>query len=109
MIGLQPRIDEVQKLPKLLDIVHQLIESTDKVFIMTGSSARKLKHDGANLLAGRAFVYNLYPFTSIELGKDFNLDSALHWGTLPAVVYKMQTDDDKTSFLQAYAQAYLKE
>lgn len=102
-------IDEVQKLPKLLDIVHQLIESTDKVFIMTGSSARKLKHGGANLLAGRAFVYNLYPFTSIELGKDFNLDSALHWGTLPAVVYKMQTNVDKTSFLQAYAQTYLKE
>jgi predicted AAA+ superfamily ATPase len=102
-------IDEVQKLPKLLDLVHQLIESTDKIFIMTGSSARKLKHGGANLLAGRAFVYNLYPFTSIELGKDFNLDEALHWGTLPAVVYKMQDDSEKTSFLQAYAQTYLKE
>lgn len=102
-------IDEVQKLPKLLDIVHQLIESTDKIFIMTGSSARKLKHGGANLLAGRAFVYNLYPFTSVELGKDFSLEAALHWGTLPAVVYKMQTDADKTNFLQAYAQTYLKE
>lgn len=102
-------IDEVQKLPKLLDIVHQLIESTDKIFIMTGSSARKLKHGGANLLAGRAFVYNLYPFTSVEIGKDFSLEAALHWGTLPAVVYKMQTDADKTNFLQAYAQTYLKE
>lgn len=102
-------IDEVQKLPKLLDIVHQLIESTNKIFIMTGSSARKLKHGGANLLAGRAFVYNLYPFTSIELSKDFDLDAALHWGTLPAVIYKMQTNADKTRFLQAYAQTYLKE
>ncbi len=102
-------IDEVQKLPKLLDLVHQLIEDTDKIFIMTGSSARKLKHGGANLLAGRAFVYNLFPFTSIELGKDFDLDSALHWGTLPAVVYKMQDDSEKASFLQAYAQTYLKE
>ena len=102
-------IDEIQKLPKLLDIVHQLIESTNKIFVMTGSSARKLKHGGANLLAGRAFFYNLYPFTSIELGKDFNLDAALHWGTLPAVIYKMQSDSDKTSFLQAYAQTYLKE
>lgn len=102
-------IDEVQKLPKLLDLVHQLIEDTDKIFIMTGSSARKLKHGGANLLAGRAFVYNLFPFTSIELGKDFDLNSALHWGTLPAVVYKMQDDSEKASFLQAYAQTYLKE
>lgn len=102
-------IDEVQKLPKLLDIVHQLIESTHKIFIMTGSSARKLKHGGANLLAGRAFVYNLYPFSSLELGKDFDLDAALHWGTLPAVVDKMQSASDKTHFLQAYAQTYLKE
>jgi len=102
-------IDEIQKLPKLLDLVHQLIEDTDKIFIMTGSSARKLKHGGANLLAGRAFVYNLFSFTSIELGKDFDLNSALHWGTLPAVVYKMQDDSEKTSFLQAYAQTYLKE
>lgn len=102
-------IDEIQKLPKLLDVVHLLIESTDKTFILTGSSARKLKHGGANLLAGRAFVYNLYPFTHIELGKDFNLNSALHWGTLPSVIYKMKTDTDKASFLQAYAQTYLKE
>lgn len=102
-------IDEIQKLPKLLDIVHQLIESTDKIFIMTGSSARKLRHGGANLLAGRAFVYNLYPFTALEIGDNFNLDDALCWGTLPAIVYKMQTIEDKTKFLQAYAQTYLKE
>lgn len=102
-------IDEIQKLPKLLDIVHQLIEGTDKIFIMTGSSARKLRHGGANLLAGRAFVYNLYPFTALEIGDSFNLDDALCWGTLPAVVYKMQTKEDKTKFLQAYAQTYLKE
>ncbi len=102
-------IDEIQKLPKLLDIVHQLIESTNKIFIMTGSSARKLKYGGANLLAGRAFVYNLFPFTSKELGKIFDLESALQWGTLPSVVHKMQTESDKTSFLQAYTQTYLKE
>lgn len=102
-------IDEIQKVPKLLDIVHQLIESTNKTFIMTGSSARKLKHGGANLLAGRAFVYNLFPLTSIEIGKGFDLDSALHWGTLPAVVHKMQNDSEKANFLRAYAQTYLKE
>jgi len=102
-------IDEIQKLPKLLNIVHQLIESTNKIFIMTGSSARKLRHGGANLLAGRAFVYNLYPFSALELGKDFDLDAALRWGTLPAIIYKMQSEEDKNRFLQAYAQTYLKE
>ena len=56
-------IDEIQKVPKLLDLVHHLIESTDKIFVLTGSSARKLKQGGANLLAGRAFVYNLHPFS----------------------------------------------
>lgn len=102
-------IDEIQKLPKLLDIVHQLIESTNKTFIMTGSSAGKLRYGGANLLAGRAFVYNLYPFSALELGKDFDLDAALRWGTLPTVVHKMQSEEDKSRFLQAYAQTYLKE
>ena len=56
-------IDEIQKLPVLLDVVHSLIEATDKIFVMTGSSAKKLKHGGANLLAGRAFVYNLFPLS----------------------------------------------
>src|SRR5258708_4420733 len=56
-------IDEIQKIPKLLDIVHLLMGETDKIFILTGSSARKLKQGGANLLAGRAFVYHLFPFT----------------------------------------------
>lgn len=102
-------IDEIQKLPKLLDGVHQLIESTNKTFIMTGSSARKLHHGGANLLAGRAFVYNLYPFSALELGDDFDLDAALRWGTLPAIIYKMNSEEDKSRFLQAYAQTYLRE
>lgn len=102
-------IDEIQKLPKLLDIVHQLIESTNKTFIMTGSSAGKLRYGGANLLAGRAFIYNLYPFSALEIEKDFNLDDALRWGTLPAIIYKMQSEEDKIRFLQAYAQTYLKE
>jgi predicted AAA+ superfamily ATPase len=102
-------IDEIQKMPKLLDIVHQLIESTDKIFIMTGSSARKLRHGGANLLAGRAFVYHLYPFSVLEFDKKIHLDDILRWGTLPAVLYKMESTEDKIRFLQAYAQTYLKE
>lgn len=101
-------IDEIQKLPKLLDVVHKLIESTDKIFIMTGSSARKLKHGGANLLAGRAFVYNLFPFVAFELGEHFDLDDALRYGTLPTI-YALDDDADKIRFLQAYAQTYLKE
>lgn len=102
-------VDEIQKIPKLLDIVHQLIESTDKVFILTGSSARKLRQSGVNLLAGRAFVYNLFPFSALEIGDSFNLDHALQWGTLPTIIYKMHSESDKISFLQAYAQTYLKE
>ncbi len=102
-------IDEIQKIPKLLEVVHQLIESTDKVFIMTGSSARKLRHGGANLLAGRAFIYNLYPFTAIEIGQSFDLDLALRWGTLPSIQYGNYTEEEKTRFLKAYAQTYLKE
>ena len=54
-------LDEIQKVPKLLDEIHRLVEEkTDKIFVLTGSSARKLKHGGANLLAGRAFVYYLF-------------------------------------------------
>jgi uncharacterized protein len=102
-------IDEIQKIPKLLDVVHHLIETTDKTFVMTGSSPRKLKYGGSNLLAGRAFVYHLHPFSFLELGEDFELDDALRWGTLPAVLVKMTSEADKIQFLQAYAQTYLKE
>jgi predicted AAA+ superfamily ATPase len=78
-------IDEVQKVPKLLDIVHKLIETTDKKFALTGSSARKLKHGVSNLLAGRAFINHLYPLTSRELGDAFNLIDALKYGALPKI------------------------
>ncbi len=101
-------IDEIQKIPELLDLVHKLIEETDKYFILTGSSARKLKRGDANLLAGRAFSYFLHPFTSIELGEDFNLEHALHWGMLPKV-QEFKTERSKEKFLKAYAQTYLKE
>jgi predicted AAA+ superfamily ATPase len=99
-------IDEVQKVCKLLDEVHRLIEETDKIFILTGSSARKLKHGGANLLAGRAFVYHLYPLSCFELGSQFELDNALHWGTLPKI---FSLEAEKDEFLRAYADTYLKE
>ncbi|MBI4209875.1 MAG: ATP-binding protein [Deltaproteobacteria bacterium] len=101
-------IDEVQKIPKLLDLVHQLIETSHLKFALTGSSARKLKRGGANLLAGRAFVNHLFPLTHVEMGEEFNLTNALHWGTLPKIS-QLHTDEEKNDFLRAYALTYLKE
>lgn len=101
-------IDEVQKIPKLLDEVHRLIEETDKIFILTGSSARKLRRGAANLLAGRAFVYNLYPLSCFELKERFDLQEALQWGTLPKI-FNLDSDQDKESFLYSYTDTYLKE
>ncbi len=101
-------IDEVQKIPKLLDIVHSLIESTNKIFILTGSSARKLKSGGANLLAGRAFVKKLYPFSFIELDDDFFLEKALNIGMLPKV-WDFKSNHAQYDFLEAYTYTYLKE
>ena len=101
-------IDEVQKVPKLLDVVHARIEATGTRFAITGSSARKLKRGGVNLLAGRAFVSHLYPFTSSELGDAFDLDAALAYGTLPGHL-ALKNAADKADFLRAYALTYLKE
>lgn len=101
-------IDEIQKIPRLLDVVHLLIERTSKKFVMTGSSARKLRHGGANLLAGRAFIYNLNAFSFIELEDDFDLTRALHFGLLPKV-WQFDDDNERIHFLESYALTYLKE
>lgn len=104
-------IDEVQKVPKLLDVVHSLIEDpkTRQIkFALTGSSARKLKLAGANLLAGRAFSNELYPLSSYELGDRFSLDAALNWGTLPKI-FQLDHDDSRREFLRTYGRTYLKE
>jgi predicted AAA+ superfamily ATPase len=102
-------IDEVQKVPSLLDSVHRIIERDKRhQFILTGSSSRKLKRGGANLLAGRAWVYHIFPLTAAELGTDFDLASALNWGTLPRLL-ELTNDDDKREFLRAYTSTYLKE
>lgn len=101
-------LDEIQKAPRLLDVVHHLIESTNRRFILTGSSARKLKRGASNLLAGRAFVYALHPLTFLELGESFNLEDALQWGTLPKV-FHLNSRQDKIAYLRAYALTYLKE
>lgn len=101
-------IDEIQKAPKLLDIVHQQIESSRFKFALTGSSARKLRHGSANLLAGRAFVLHLFPLTAREIGERFSLQSALAWGTLPRAVM-IENDTDRRDFLRSYAHTYLQE
>ncbi len=97
-------IDEIQKLPQLLDEVHHLIETTTLHFVLTGSSARKLKRSGVNLLAGRAWQANLFPFTSTEI-PEFDLDRYLQFGGLPQVV----TSDAPHEELDAYVNTYLKE
>ena len=98
-------IDEVQRVPELLQVVHAILESTDRRrFVLTGSSARKLRRGGVNLLAGRAVVRTLHPFMAAELGR-FDLEAALTRGLLPLVVAADQPDD----VLRAYASLYLDE
>lgn len=101
-------VDEVQKLPKLLDVVHDLVETTPKKFVLTGSSARKLKHGGANLLAGRAFVYQLHPFAYVEVPESPNLIDCLQWGMLPKI-FEYSSTSKKQLYLEAYTNTYLKE
>ncbi|MFQ5665810.1 MAG: ATP-binding protein [Candidatus Binatia bacterium] len=100
-------VDEIQKVPALLDEVHGLIESTATRFILTGSSARKIKRTGANLLAGRAAIRRLHPLTLQELGERFQLDRTLRFGSLPAVATR--SDEEARELLAAYAQTYLRE
>ncbi len=111
-------IDEVQKCPALLNVAHRFIESSGVQFVLTGSSARKLRRGAANLLAGRAFTYQLHPLTHRELGARFHLQEALEFGTLPRLYFpsgataKRQikwSAQEKILFLQSYARTYLKE
>ncbi len=101
-------IDEIQKIPRLLDIVHLLIETKKYKFILTGSSARKLKKESANLLAGRAFEYRLFPFTFIELGLKFNLIQLLNYGSLPSL-FQFNETADKIKYLKTYISIYVKQ
>ena len=101
-------IDEIQKIPKLLDVVHQLIQKRKLKFALTGSSVRKLKAGSANLLAGRAFLYKLFPLTSLELKNKFTLDQVLQFGSLPEVI-NLKSKKNKIRYLNAYVHTYLKE
>lgn len=102
-------IDEVQKLPRLLDLVHSQIQKHKRQFVLTGSSSRRLKQQGTNLLAGRAWIYHLYPFSSPELGHEatsFPLQRVLELGTLPDA-YLATRPEEAIEFLNAYAGTYL--
>lgn len=98
-------IDEVQRVPEILNEVHRLIEKDDRKFILTGSSARKLRKRGQNLLAGRALTYFLHPLTAIELGSNFNLEQSLNYGQLPSVYH----EKDSQKYLESYVKTYLEE
>ncbi|MCH9643831.1 MAG: AAA family ATPase [Gammaproteobacteria bacterium] len=98
-------IDEIQKIPELLNEVHRLIESRKLKFILTGSSARKLKRKGTNLLAGRALIFNMHPLTAMELGDEFNLKKSLMIGELPTAY----TSTTPVKYLQSYIKTYLRE
>lgn len=98
-------IDEVQKVPALLDEVHRLIENKGLRFVLSGSSARKLRRGGANLLAGRARTVRMFPLVSKELGKTFDPEKILQFGALPSAI----TKDDPKEFLNSYVESYLEQ
>ncbi len=103
-------VDEIQKLPILLDEIHSLIFDYGKKiqFILTGSSSRKLKKTQVNLLAGRALIRNFHAYSCLEIKKKFTLKQALSFGMLPEV-WNLETEDEKKDYLSAYVQTYLQE
>ena len=99
-------LDEIQKVPELLSVVHSLVEEhLGLQFILTGSSARKIRRTGADLLAGRAALKTMHPFIAVEMGGDFSLEDALVHGTLPVVCGARRKD----AALSAYIDLYLRE
>ncbi|MCY4026947.1 MAG: ATP-binding protein [Acidobacteria bacterium] len=98
-------LDEVQRVPLVLNEVHRLIESDGRRFILTGSSARSLRRRGVNLLGGRARTLRMYPLTAAEAGSDFSLERALVRGQLPSV-YR-QPDPER--YLASYVESYLRQ
>jgi len=98
-------IDEVQKVPALLNEVHRLIENHGRRFLLSGSSARKLRRGGTNLLAGRALVAQMFPFVSEELGDNYSIAEMISNGSLPMA----SLGDDPVSYLITYTETYLQE
>lgn len=98
-------IDEIQRVPELLNEVHRLIEKRGLLFVLTGSSARKLRRKGVNLLAGRALTLHMHLMTAVELGRDFHLEHSLRWGHMPLTF----SDPDPKVYLNSLVQTYLRE
>lgn len=98
-------MDEIQKIPHLLDEIHRLIERRGLRFILTGSSPRKLRRGGVNLLGGRALTLRMFPLASEELKDDFELQRALRHGLIPPAY----TGEEPRDFLESYIQLYLQE
>jgi predicted AAA+ superfamily ATPase len=103
--GTRVVVDEVQRLPQLLNEVHRFMEERHLRFALCGSSARKLKQRGTNLLAGRAVRRHMHAFVPEELGRAFDLERVLRWGSLPVV----WSAEDRRGALEAYVQMYLRE
>ncbi len=101
-------IDEIQKIPALLDEVQRLLQETDARFILTGSSARKLKRSGANLLGGRAVERQLFPLTFAELNGAVQIEEILRYGALPNIILN-RSIDSRIELLGAYVSIYLTE
>ncbi len=111
MIGIRPAnswvvLDEIQKIPALLDEVHRLMELRRWRFALCGSSARKLRRGGANLLAGRALTIAMESFSAAEVAETFDIDFALNWGMMPMVYNEPEFAAD---ILAAYVNTYIKE
>jgi len=111
MVGNLPQdswavIDEIQKIPNLLDEVHRLMETKRWKFALCGSSARKLRRGGVNLLGGRAVTRNLDAFSFRELGDAFDFEFSLQWGLLPLVQFDRENTPD---ILSSYVNTYIKE
>ena len=98
-------VDEIQRLPSLLNEVHRFIEERGHRFVLTGSSARKFRRGGVNLLAGRALVRFMHPFLPVELGSAFDLESVLTAGSMPLI----WNAPEPAETLRSYVQTYLKE
>lgn len=98
-------VDEVQRLPNLLNEIHRGIEEFKLNFALTGSSARKLNRAGVNLLAGRARLKSMLPLLATELKSDFDIEKILRWGSVPLIWNSSEKDET----LQDYVQTYLKQ
>ncbi len=102
-------VDEVQRIPGLLNEAHDLIEAKGLRFLLTGSSGRKLRRGGANLLGGRARMRHLFPLLASELGSSFDLERALRVGVLPYLWANELTVAEEREFLASYVDTYLRE